>query len=270
MPAALARGTLFARLVAGDRLSLPIGEVLASSEATLYLATSSEFISVAVLRGEISLAGRLAGPGEVLVRGISGSRIERFVFDASAFVAITPVAALNGVEKAGLEALARSQSRRLFWGGLQRTGFDVQTPSGAPMVEAVRRDYLLRPAVIAARAAAAGDTERLAREAADRFLAGLLARDVEVLEALLSPALFAADGRRHVAWLEARAEFARDLASGPLPAALAGATLGAGNLAEGFAVSHDRGEWRLRLQPLDTMVFVTVLEPGATPAEAGQ
>lgn len=262
---ALSRGTVIARLDQGEVLASMAGEVSALEPASLYLAASSEFMSVAVVRGSIMLDGQAGQTGDVFVRSIAGSRLERFAFDTSAFRAATPTAALTAEDIASLDAVQAEQERRIYWGGLERTGFDAQAPSGDPMMEAVRRDYLLRPAVMEVRAAAQGDPERLGREAADRFVSGLAARDTAAVEALLSPTLFTDGDRRQVEWLNDRSNFARDLVAGDMPTTLSGAALGEGSLADGYAVDVRGTPWRVRLQPLDTMVFVTALEP--VPAE---
>ena len=258
-----------ARLVPGDSIVLPAGEVVAAEPSSLYLAASSEFMSVAVVRGEIAMGGHAAEAGDVLVRSIAGSRVERFAFDARAFGAAMPATVLDEAERASLGTILAEQERRIFWGGLERTGFDAQAPSGDPMMEAVRRDYLLRPAVMDVRSAAQGDAEALGREAASRFVSGLAARDAATVEALLSPTLFTDGDRRQTEWLDDRSAFARDLVAGGMPAALAGAVMGEGSLSEGYAVDANGAPWRVRLQPVDTMVFVTALEP-AVPAKTGK
>ncbi|MFN4089790.1 MAG: hypothetical protein ACK4QW_12220 [Alphaproteobacteria bacterium] len=264
VPLALSRGTVMARLGAGEVLALPSGEVGATETSSLYLAASSEFLSVAVLRGAITMGGRSAGPGEVLVRSIAGTRVERFAFDARAFGAATPGGALTDEERDSLRAILVEQERRIFWGGLERTGFDAQAPSGDPMMEAVRRDYLLRPAVMDVRAAALGDAKAIGREVASRFVAGLAARDAETVEALLSPTLFTDGGRRQTEWLSDRSAFALDLVAGGMPTTLSNAVIGEGGLSEGYAVDVNGAPWRVRLQPLDSMVFVTALEPAGS------
>ena len=267
--AALSRGTVIARLDPGETLSLMAGEISALEPTTLYLAASSEFMSVAVLRGSVTLSGETGRAGDVFVRSIAGSRLERFAFDTGAFRAATPPSALRGEDIASLDALQVEQARRIFWGGLERTGFDAQAPSGDPMMEAVRRDYLLRPAVMDVRAVAQGDPDVLGREAAGRFVSGLAARDAVTVEALLSPTLFTDGDRRQTEWLDDRSAFARDLVAGGMPATLSGAVIGEGGLSEGYAVDVNGAPWRVRLQPLDSMVFVTALEP-AVPGDAGK
>lgn len=267
---ALARGAVLARLEAGDAFDLLGGTIAAREAATVYLAASSEFVSAAVLRGTVSVDGRQGEAGHVFVRPVAGARTERFSFDVRAFEAATP-AALNEAEHGELEALRARQDRRIFWGGLERTGFDAQSPTGDAMLEAVRRDYLLRPAVMEVRRSAQGDAQQLARETAARFVSGLAARDEATVEALLSPLLFAEGGRGQAQWLEARRRFAGDLVRGGLPAVLARATVGDGDLASGFEVEGVDRPWRLELQSLDTMVFVKALEPSdATASAAGE
>ena len=265
LPRALSRSAVLARLDPGEALGSPLGNVSASDPATLYLAASSEFLSLAILRGALTLDGTPGQAGDVFVRPVAGRAVERFTFDARALAAATaPV--LSAEEASGLETLRAAQADALFWGGLERTGFNAQAPAGDPLAEAVRRDYLLHPAVIAARSAAAGDPERLAAEAAGRFVAALAARDTAGVEALLSPTLFTTEGLDQVVWLDARRAMARDLVAGDLPAALAGASPGAGSLDGGFPVSVAGEPWVVRVRGFDSMVFVTALEPRAAEA----
>lgn len=105
LPAALSGGTVIARLEPGDALALPAGPGTALEASTLYIAASSEFLSVAVLRGAITLSGHTARAGDLLVRSIAGSRVERFAFDARAFAAATPADALREGERADLRTV---------------------------------------------------------------------------------------------------------------------------------------------------------------------
>src|SRR5690606_13727891 len=109
-----------------------------------------------------------------------------------------------------LEGVMQAQQRRKFWGFLQASSTNAQSPV-APAVEAQRRDYLLQPAVIDIRVRAAGDAQEMARLAAQGVIEALAARDEDALATLLHPALFSGIGRTPAEWLSLRKEFAHDL-----------------------------------------------------------
>jgi hypothetical protein len=101
---------------------------------------SSEFATVAVVEGALSVDNVSANAGQALVTPIEGRKTERLAFDAARLSAtLRP----EWVATAGpaLEALAKSQRGKRFWGMLEPTGVNATSPTPAA-IENVRQSYL--------------------------------------------------------------------------------------------------------------------------------
>jgi len=121
----------------------------------------------------------------------------------------------NSFQRAGRTVLARDiqalvdqQAPLRFWGRLRATSLNIATPV-RPEVEAVRRTYLLEPAIIESKRAAKVASD-LPLEVAKSFLSRLKAGDASGAGTLISPGPF-----RSAAQMDqltaARADFARNL-----------------------------------------------------------
>ena len=258
--AAVTRGGILVRLDAGDSVAVHRLNLRASMPAVAYVAASSEYVVAAVLAGEVASDGLAAGPGQALVQRIGRGGVERYAFDVDRFLASSSLLVDPDLQAALEEARTR-QANRIWWGLLEPTGFNAQSPV-LPAVEAARRDYLLRPAVIGVRQDARGDRTAMARFTAERFVAAVAARDEATARDLLSPSLFFEGGRGQTEWLTLRAAFARELVNGELGRRLHGAQVEQGDLGNGFLVrAADGGAFRLTEAAFDDMVFVTSLRP---------
>ncbi|MEL6317271.1 MAG: hypothetical protein AAFR16_06485, partial [Pseudomonadota bacterium] len=187
--AALSVSGVSARLQPGESLALLDETLTAGADgAHVYLAASSEHMIAATLRGATSLSdGEGVEAGEVAVMAIPSRQSRVSAFDIDRFLASSSYGYPDDVE-ASLAAAAERQRRLLYWGALRRTAFNAQAPA-RPALEAVRRDQLSHPTVIALRAEAEGDAERLAGLVVERFVDGLRRGDREAVRSLLAPAL---------------------------------------------------------------------------------
>lgn len=251
---ALADAPVVARLGAGEAVTVLGAEVRSGGGAVLYVAASTEFLTLAVADGEASVGRLKLKPGEAAVIVLRSGRAEKLAFDAGRLLASAPPAAAAAFGP-GLAQAAEQQKRRRFWGLLVATGVNATAP-GSPRLEETRRPYLMQPAQIELRAAAGGDAGRLKQLTADRFVAALAARDEATVAALLDPEPFLSAG---LAWTSARSAFAHRMVAGPLPDSLTGArAVAAGNA---FTVEGASQAFTLELVGRDGAVFVTRLEP---------
>ena len=257
---ALTRSGILVRFEPGDELAVLGLRLRATTPSAAYLGASSEYLAAAVLAGQVVGEGIAAEPGEALVQQIGDSSLERFAYDVDRFLASSSLLIDHDLQ-AGLEQARTRQAERIWWGLLEPTGFNAQAPV-PPAVEAARRDYLLRPAVIAVRQQASGDPAAMSRLVAERFVAAVGARDDATARDLLAPSLFFEGGRGQTEWLTLRAGFARELVNSDLARRLQGAQITEGDLAGGFALRAATGEsFRLEQAAFDDMVFVTSLRP---------
>ncbi|MGD9868880.1 MAG: hypothetical protein AB7U38_12845 [Hyphomicrobiales bacterium] len=258
----LARSGLVATLAPGDALRFHGLELASPKGATLYLSLSSEFVLAAVLQGSAAAGGKRAGAGQVVMLPILGGEpaVERF--HVRQFLAAPPPRGLRPAVRAVLEGLVPGQERRIFWGGLERTAFNAQSPV-PPIVEGLRRDYLSEAPVVRLRRASGGDMQAFGRMMAADFVRALAARDTDTVRAYLHPTMFLATGGNlpASAWLARRHAFALSLTGGPLPAQLRGATLGVDAAGRLVVAGRSGGRWLIALSPLDNAVFVSALEP---------
>lgn len=277
----LSRSGVIARLGPGARVQ-PFGIEIASDDgAAAYLGGSSEYLFAAALAGRIEGGERSATGGEVLVWDMLGSPPRLFAFDVDRFLATSSLA-IDPVLRDALQAASGRQARATYWGLLAPAQVNLQAPV-PPGLEALRRDYLLQPEVIRLRRLAGGDPVALSRAVAERFVESVAARDRTAVTALLHPVLFQQQGGQD--WRVLRARFAEALVSGPLPAALAEASVNpldtaapaetegedtdeqADADAEGIVqlpavwrVESPAGGYRLELGPFESMIYVTALE----------
>lgn len=256
---AIAVNGVIARL--GDRGSLALfgTDVAARDSATVYLGTSSEYLFAACLDGAVEASGAEAARGEVIVWPLTGGEARVQSFDINRFLSTSSLA-IEPALRAQLEQASAAQRRKIFWGLLEPAGVNVQAPA-VPAVEVVRRSYLSLPTVVRLRRDAGGNANELARLVAERFAQGLAAKERETVESLLSPDLFRREGQSGADWIGLRGRFAAQLLAGPLPARLAGGRVEAGSDIGTWRVVSGASVYRIRLAPLDGMLFVTAVEP---------
>ena len=228
----------------------------ATAPATAVLLTSSELITVAVLRGEISAGKLTAHAGQALVMTIDGgSRLRRFGFDAQRLAATLPPD-WAGEAAAPLARLAVQQRHRRFWGLDEPARINASAPARANL-EAIRATYLGNDTVVALRREAQGKPDVLATLTAKRFAAALAARDMATVADLIDPKPFTDTGADAGAWQAARGTFAEKLVDdAALVAAMASEPAGVANDQTAF----DAGGYRIRLIPRDRAMFVTSVE----------
>ena len=238
----LSQSGVVARLDKDETLSLLDAEVTARTSAVLYIAISSETRIVAVLEGEALLVaeGQVVEVGQAVVWPITSADAKVTAFDIDRFLASSSLA-LPASTRASLQAAIENQNKKIYWGALRRTGQNAQSPV-PPMVEAMRRDILLRPAVVNLRHDAAGNQAGMARMAVDRFIAALKSRDVSTVRDLLAPSLFRPGERTPSAWLAVRHDLATSLVDSPLGRSLASSKVVRGDLKSGFRAKTRSGK----------------------------
>ncbi len=257
----LPTSSVVAKLAAQKEMGFFDVRVTAAADSTVFLSLSSEYLMAACLEGAISAGPVSAGPGQVVVWRATSGAPATFDFDVDRFLATTSLA-IDPKTRSALERVSQAQKRLMFWGLLQPGSVNVRSPV-SPVVEGMRRAYLLAPTVIHLRREAGEDTAKLARLVAQRFLTGIVEREPEPVESLLSPNLF--QGRDQAldpeSWRMLRSEFAAALIRDRLPQLLAGFMIEASGEEMRWLVRTPRETYRLRLEQLDDMVFVEALEP---------
>ncbi len=257
----LPTSSVVAKLAAQKEISFFDVQVTAAADSTVFLSLSSEYLMAACLEGAISAGPVSAGPGQVVVWRASSRAPATFDFDVDRFLATTSLA-IDPKTRSALESVSQAQKRLLFWGLLQPGTVNARSPV-SPVVERVRRGYLLAPTVIRLRREAGEDTAKLARLVARRFLTSIVKRELEPVESLLSPNLF--QGRDQAldpeSWRMLRSEFAAALIRDRLPQVLAGFTIEATGDGMQWLVRTPKETYRLRLEQVDDMLFVEALEP---------
>ncbi|MFO0995746.1 MAG: hypothetical protein U1F33_03610 [Alphaproteobacteria bacterium] len=259
LPQAIAANGVIAQLGDGGTLPMYGTDVAARERGTVYLGASSEYLFAACLDGRIEAAGSDAERGEVIVWPLTGGEARVQSFDINRFLSTSSLT-IDPALRGQLEQAATAQRRKIFWGLLEPAGVNVQAPA-VPAVEVVRRSYLSVPTVMRLRRESGGNVDDLARLVAESFAAGLAGRQRETVESLLSPDLFRREGQSGSDWLGLRARFAAQLLGGPLPARLVGEHVEPGSDVGTWRIVAGANLYRLRLAPLDGMLFVTAVEP---------
>ena len=258
----LSQSGVLARLSAGETLRLLDAEITAAEDTVVYLSLSSEFRIAALLSGRAAVAnsGDALAVGKVAVWPIGPGAPRVSTFDIDRFLASSSLA-LAPETRARLAAAASAQREEIYWGVLRRSGSNPQAPL-PPLLEAVRRDMLLRPVVITLRHAAEGDTETLAQLAAERFLEGMRTGDVATVRDLMAPSLFEPDDRTPTGWLTVRNDMAHALIASPLGRALARADLADSAPEDGFIARTPEGrQFRIAMREEHGMAFIGEITP---------
>lgn len=226
--------------------------------ATLALVSlSSEFVTVAVLSGELVQGKTTARSGQALVTPIDGKAPRRFGFDAARLAATIPPQWAADTT-APLAQLAASQKRAKFWGLVEPAGVNTAAPV-SPQIEAVRQSYLGNATVVALRQAAQGKPQTLAGLTATRFAEALAAGDAHAVADLIDPKPFTDTGAEAGAWQAARLAFAQKLTGDEsLKAAMAAPPSAATGMPEAFDAG---GAFRIQLVARDRAMFVAAVEP---------
>lgn len=258
----LGTGTAFAdparemiRLEAGEERVVQGSNVRASTPSLALVSLSSEFATIAVIDGALSLGEQSAKSGEALVTTIDSGTTQKLRFDARRLAVSLPPQWLADAQ-APLDAIAARQKRQRFWGLIEPAGINASAPV-SPEMETVRASYLVNPAITALRQEAKGEPVKLAALTAKRFATALAARDTKTVAALIDPKPFTDTGADADAWQKAREGFAAQIADD--------AMLAAAMSAEPVAVADDQtafdaGGYRIRLVPRDRALFVQSVE----------
>lgn len=175
----------------------------AHGDSLAILVPSPELVSVAVLDGQLSAAGRSAGAGQALVTTTDG-HTRRFGFDAARLAAtLRPDWAARA--RPPLDRIATVQRRQRFWGRLEPAGLNAAAPRGA-RVEAARATASAPNAVNTDQRALAAETERLRLSIAYDVAAGIARRDPTEQDALIGAlATGEGDGDLRARWFMAGA-----------------------------------------------------------------
>ncbi len=261
LEAVLAKANVIASLAAGEEVAAYGVGVKAQADSTVFLSLSSEYLMAACLSGAISSGPASADPGKVIVWHAEARSPKTFSFDVDRFLATTS-AVLDPKVTSSLEQVSENHRQLIFWGLLRPTGVNAQAPV-FPVVEEVRRAYLLAPTVIEIRRGAGGDSARLAALVAQRFVASVAERRLEPVVALMSPQLFQERDRAidPAALRLLRTRFAEALIAGNLPDNLSGFELKATADESQWRVLTPKKSYRLNLNEIDGMFFVATLEP---------
>ena len=257
----LTESGVVASFAEGDRLAVFGTELIARADSKVFLALSSEFFSAACLGGAIDSENSSAEPGQVLVLHLDRRSFQTFYFDVERFLATTYLA-LDPEIRSTLEGVATSHARLKFWGLLSPVGRNARAPV-SPAIEEIRRSYLLAPTVVRLRREAAGDSAKLARLVAERFVGGVVEKEVEPIKSLLSPLLFQSETEAYdrETWQMLRLRFVKTLVEGSLPGDLAQSEIQATEDSNRFRIIARERTYRLSLTAIDGMHFVAALEP---------
>ncbi len=257
----LTESGVIASLAEGDQLGVFGTDLKARADSKVFLALSSEYFVAACLGGAIESGSASAEPGQVLVLHVDQRSFETFYFDVERFLATTYLA-LDPEIRSTLEGVATSHARLKFWGLLSPVGRNARAPV-SPAIEEIRRSYLLTPTVVRLRREAAGDSAKLARLVAERFVGGVVEKEVEPIKSLLSPLLFQGETEAYdrETWQMLRLRFVKTLVEGSLPGDLAQSEIQATEDNNRFQIIARERTYRLSLTAIDGMHFVAALEP---------
>ncbi len=259
--AVLTEASVVATLAAGEGVGIYDVRVDAEADSTVFLSLSSEYLMAACLGGAIGSGSVSAEPGQVIVWHADRRAPKTFSFDVDRFLATTTLA-LDPEVASTLERASENHKRLMFWGLLRPTGVNARAPV-FPVVEEVRRAYLVAPTVVDIRRGAAGDSAKLAELVAQRFVTSVAERRLEPVIALMSPQLFQERDRAvdPAALRLLRTRFAEALIAGSLPDNLTGFALEATANESQWRVLTSKENYRLSLNAVDGMFFVAALEP---------
>ena len=263
--ARLADDQIVLQLGAGDQFHLFDQSITATAPTTALVALSSQFLTIAVTRGQARLAtGAGAKPGQVLVVGLDVPRTQRLVFDARRLDAsLSPGArSIIGPDVARLVA---AQRRGAFWGQFEPLNINARAPV-SPANEWARQGYLAQPAVVRLRrqGAVSASAPQRAAAAAQAFVDGYSRGDAETVGALLDPYPFMAGTNPAAAMTARRAAAGRLLADAGLRASLTGSSQVTADPSGGFAtIATGDHRWHLRLVARDGVLFISSLEPSS-------
>ena len=257
----LTESGVVASLAEGDELGVFGADLKARADSTVFLALSSEYFVAACLGGAIESGSAAAEPGQVLVLHVDQRSFQTFYFDVERFLATT-LLALDPEIRSSLEGAAAAHERLKFWGLLQPLGLNARAPV-SPAIEKIRRSYLLTPTVVRLRREGVGDSAKLARLVAERFVGGLVERELEQVQSLLSPQLFQGEAEVYdrETWQMLRLRYAKTLVEGGLPGDLAEAEFQATEDGNRFRIIAREQTYRLSLTAIDGMYFIDALEP---------
>ena len=257
----LTESGVVASLAEGDQLGVFGTDLKARADSKVFLALSSEYFVAACLGGAIESGSASAEPGQVLVLHVNQQSFQTFYFDVERFLA-TAFLALDPEIRSTLEGVAAAHERLKFWGLLRPVGLNARAPV-SPAIEEIRRSYLLSPSVVRLRREGAGDSAKLARLVAERFVGGLVEKELEPVKSLLSPQLFQGEAEAYdrETWQMLRLRYAKTLVQSGLPGDLAQSEIQATEDSNRFRIIARERTYRLSLTAIDGMPFVAALEP---------
>ena len=187
-----------------------LGADFKAKTATMALTkTSSEFVSIAVISGELTHLNRTAGPGQIFIIPIAAKEVLLHDYDAALLRATLPKETLALLDQP-LKAIAKTQKTKLFWGLLEPTRLNIAAPIN-PIIESARQSYLSAPAIVELRHKSSGDFGLLQTNTVQTFIDALLRDDGETVAALIDPMPFSDATNDTKTWQSARRSFADTL-----------------------------------------------------------
>lgn len=239
----------------GEAATLFGSEYRARTATIAVISQSSDFITVAVISGELTKGKANARSGEALVTPIDGKRTQRFSFDAARLAATVPPQWAK-VTTAPLSRLVLSQRRARFWGLLEPVNFNASAPT-TPELESVRQSYLNSPVIVSLRQGAQGNPQLLAKLTATAFAQAMVRHDTATLAALVDPKPFTDTAADAASWRAGRLAFATALTTDTaMVSALAMSPVAVANDQTAF----EAGGYRIRVVPRDRAMFVQSVE----------
>lgn len=212
---ALRAGSLLVALAPGESLTAFGFTFEAKAQTSAHVSASSEYVTFAVLSGQVRSGRARARAGRAIVGGLASGQARSYAFDLARLVGTAPPAVAEEIAQAAAPAMRRRRWLD-FIGYYEPVGVNTAAPSAAAL-EPVRRTLLLEPEVLALRRNTPPEEQRGA--VAARFTDRLAARDAAAVASLIDPAPFISVGRD---WAEARAAFAQELVSADGVGALEG------------------------------------------------
>jgi hypothetical protein len=235
----------------------------ASGPTQALAVLSSEFATLAVVEGRLSVDELSAKPGQALVTPITSRTTQRFAFDAMRLSATLRPEWIASVGPQ-LNALVKAQKRRRFWGLLEPTGVNATSPV-PNVIENVRQSYLSQPAIVQLRRQSLGNQTTLTGLTAQKFVDAVKGRDVDTIAALIDPYPFTDAKDEAAAWQAARRAFAgRLLEDAPLVDAISTGALEDGTLELGqyrLRPSSGSGGFIIHMVARDGAAFIASVEP---------
>jgi hypothetical protein len=248
-------------LANGERRQFLGNYFAAKGNAQFIRNISSEFVTLAVISGELTWDESRAIAGQAIVIPITNAnRIEVLEFDAARLLATIDNNWLAQV-RPNLEQISHRQKRKIFWGLLEQTGVNTSAPVPS-QIERVRQSYLSQPAVVELRRRSFGNRSLLQSLTVSKFKDAMIANDGETIAALLDPLPFSDTNDNSQVWQNARRSFAENLLKdAAMKAAFRAEGIAQEPITGQFYIGPENSKYIVTTVARDSAVFIAAVEP---------